>query len=340
MLVFQYALGFVVAWQLIEDMLLGQWRIYSGEYFRWRQYYDWAGGLGFSPYWLFAGAEAVLLVLYFARVNVRLTAALIALLMFMDGLGSFLNHRLLMAIQMLVVSLCPVPESAKEDGYRGRHLYWNLDLIRWQIAIVYLFTVYFKMNSQFLSGRTLQNQFFMAHTHEMQIYPEWLFNVSQIPSLCLVLAWFAVTIEVAIGFGMQWRRLVGWILPVGLMFHLGIALTMPFIWIFTTQVLISLIVFLPDRVIQGGKYRVHYAPDHEPLRFLRTILWPGYTEFIESTRVNGRWYLELPDGRVLEGFDARVELLSLSPATFLFAEMLRIAPVRAIGCRLLPATGQ
>jgi hypothetical protein len=57
--------------------------------------------------------------------------------LFLDNLGSFTNHRLLMAIEMLLISFVPVP------GWGAARLvekkpYWNLDLVRWQLSLVYL----------------------------------------------------------------------------------------------------------------------------------------------------------------------------------------------------------
>lgn len=127
-LAFQIGLGIVVAWQLIEDVSVGQGKVHSGEFFPWRQYVPWGKWFGGAFYPALVTLEAILLVLYFLRIRVRWVAAGIAAILFVDGLGSFLNHRLLMAIEMLLVSLVPVERGARD--LNGKRVYWNLDLVR------------------------------------------------------------------------------------------------------------------------------------------------------------------------------------------------------------------
>ena len=52
----------------------------------WRQRVHWEGILGFDLYPFLASAEAVLLVLYFLRFRIGVTAALLAAVMFADNL--------------------------------------------------------------------------------------------------------------------------------------------------------------------------------------------------------------------------------------------------------------
>lgn len=332
MLVFHYGLGLAVTWQLAEDVLVGQSRVYSGEFFPWRQYVDWNALFGTGFYWGLIGIEVLLLALYFLRINVRTTACLLAVVLFVDGLGSFLNHRFLMSIEMLLISLCPAPDRKQPIG-TGKQVYWNLDVLRWQLGIVYVFTVVHKLNGQFLSGQTLHNLFFMTHTYGMKSYPDWLYSLSQNLHICLALAWLTVFVELLIGIGAQHRKLVAWVLPLAMGLHLSIGLMMGYIWIFTLQVFVSLIAFLPDRVIGDGRYRIRYG-SIPPLKWVRRILWQGYVTFHADPKLGKRWELELPDGRCVADIDAWIEVLSLSPWTFVLAEMLRAAPVRIL-CQLL-----
>lgn len=69
-------------------------------FFPWRRYVAW----GVETYWTLVTVEAVLLLLYICRIRLRATAAMLAL--FIGNLGSFLNHRFLMSLELFLVSLC------------------------------------------------------------------------------------------------------------------------------------------------------------------------------------------------------------------------------------------
>lgn len=328
MLVFHYGLGIAVTWQFIEDLCLGQWKSHAGsEFFPWRQHVNWGEVLGFDFYWVLAAAEAILLVLYFLRIRIPITALLLGGVLFLDNLGSFLNHRLLMSLELILVSLCPVPETPGKNGYRGKQVYWNLDLIRWQLFVVYLCAGLYKINLQFLTGESLHNLFWMTHVHGMKQYPEWLLRLLQNNLFCLIAAWGTIVVELAIAACCLSRRLTGWVLPVAIGMHVGIGLLMASIWIFTFQVIAAFIAFLPDRT-QEGVYQLHGSSRSKPPRVLLWILWHGYIERTSLSESADEWTLECPNGDRLTGYDAWVELLSLSPLTFVFAEMMRIAPAR------------
>lgn len=247
-LVFHYGLGAVVTWQLLEDLWLGQWKVYSGDFFPWRTKLD---GLtlqwGENFYWALVAAESMLLVLYFLRIRLRWTAAVLAAILFVDGLGSFLNHRFLMALQLLAVSVRPVPRDLGAQGPSGTALYWNLDLVRWQVSLVYFVTALHKLNGQFLSGETLETLFAYAANEGLREYPAWAAAWLSDRSFCRVLAWATVGIEFVLAIGLNFQRWFWWLLPFAVGLHLSIAVLMPYIWIFTTQMLVTFSVFLPGR---------------------------------------------------------------------------------------------
>ena len=113
------------------------------------------------------GLEAITLAAYMARFRTGTAAALLALLLFLDNLVSLLNHRLLMAIELLLLSLRPVPASAAAAGFRRHRLYWSLDLVRWQVSAVYLFSALHKATPHFLSGEDLRNLFWQIEGEEV-----------------------------------------------------------------------------------------------------------------------------------------------------------------------------
>jgi len=324
MLVFQYGLGLVVAWQFLEDLALGQWKVYSGEYFPWRQLADPTAWLGPQAYWILAAAEAVLLVLYFARVQVRFATGGLAVILFVDGLASFLNHRLLMAVELLAVSLCPLQRPASPLGYREKHVYWSLDLVRIQLSIVYIVSAIHKLGQDFLSGATIRNIFVMSDYLGMKQYPSGVFDWLTQPEFCRVLAWLTIIAELGIAVALHFRRTGGPALLVGILMHLSFALLMPYIWIFTVQIFFALIAFMPDRTSEGA-YRLVYAASGAGPHILPKLVWPGYVQTSVDPEASN-WRLECPTGETLTGMQARLQLGSLSPVLFVPAEILRSRP--------------
>jgi hypothetical protein len=331
-LAFQYGLGLVVAWQLVEDLSVGQGKVFSGEFFPWRQYVDWDRWFGSALYPCLVAIEITLLVLYFLRIRLRWVAAGLAAVLFVDGLGSFLNHRLLMSIEMLLVSFFPVGRDAGD--LNGKSVRWNLDLVRWQASIVYVFTAFHKLNAEFLSGRTLSNLFFMTQEQGMHEYPDVLRPWLENPEVCMALAWLTVVTEFALVVGLNSRRMVGWFLPIAFLLHTGMAALMAYIWIFTFQMYFLLIAFLPDRTPDGPCRLVPGTVSPGPTPWLRLCV-PGSVLVSTDAATEPRWSIRTPDGERRTGFDAWVTLLSASPLTFGLAEVLRIAPLTWLGRRMV-----
>ncbi|MEO8178603.1 MAG: HTTM domain-containing protein [Deltaproteobacteria bacterium] len=321
-LAYYYGVWLVVSAQFIEDLALGHARIYSGEFFPWQQYVDWTKILGPHAYWLFAGTEALLLCAYALRVRVSATAASLAVIVFLDNLGSYNNHRLLMAIQLLLVSLVPVPPRGS-GRLLDKKQYWNLDLARWQLSIVYLMSAVHKLNPQFLSGRTLSNLFFMLQEQGMHRYSDAVFEKLQDPLFCLLLAWLTVLTEGALAVGLNVPAWVGRFVPLSIALHVGMASLLPYIWVFSIQMILALIAFLPDRTPSAPLRFVHDAQQRPPR--LLGLLVPGAVtlEVADPSSPRRGWWLLMPDGEEQRGFDAWLALLSLSPLTFLAAETLR-----------------
>ena len=318
-LLFHYGAGVVVLWQLLEDLVMGQAKTYTGDLVAWRQLSPiLVDHLPPETYWALVGLEFCLLALYFLRIQVRWVAIGLALILLTDNLTASLNHRLLMAINIFLVGLEPVPRDAGVSGYRTKRLYWNLDLVRWQVAVVYLFTAFHKSNPHFLSGQSLQNLFWMAQ-HTWSPYPAWLFETLQNAAVCRVLAIMTVVTEISLAIGLQFRRTVGWFLPVLVLLHLSFGLLMPHIWIFTVQLILAAIVFVPDRIETGAPYR-WLVTGRSP--WFGRLLWPGYVqqEAPESRAAEGE--LQLPGGRRERGLAAWIHLMTLSPWTFVAAETL------------------
>jgi hypothetical protein len=329
---FQYGLGIAVAWQAIDDIRVGIPAVYSGDFFPWRRLLPREVTVPAGTYAVLMGLEAIGLAAYWARLRTGVAAGLLAFLLFLDNLVSLLNHRLLMAIELLYLSLRPVPGSAAVAGFRGHRLHWNLDLVRFQVSVVYFFSALHKMSAHFLSGEDLRNLFWQIEWMGWRRYPEWLRALLQEPSASQALALLTVAIELTLAVGLHFRAAFGFLLPVALAFHLSLALLMPFLWSFAFLCLVNLFAFLPNR-IEEGTYEVRRAGKGGVLGVALALAWPGIVFATGELPPGERWTLVTPRGRRLVGYDAWVELLSLSPIGCLPAEILRTAPLRGLGGR-------
>lgn len=320
-LLFQYGIGIAVLWQGYDDLVNGQWRIYAGLAYPWREHLDL--GLSLTGYGLTVGLKAILLVLFFARVQTRAVTLGLAAILVLDNLGSGLNHRVLMILQLILIAYLPVPRDAAASGFSTQRVYWNLDLVRFLVSVVYVTTAVHKMNPQFLSGATLWNQIWMVNEQGMRDYPEFLFGLLQSRELCRAMALATVASELLLAVLLNFRRTAGLGIALALGMHTIMAIALPFITHFTFQMFVSLIPFLPNRV-QAGRYRLVSGPP-----WLARIAWPGSVERVVPGVEGEPGSLVRPDGVVLRGAAARIQLLSLSPLTFLPAEILRIWPLRS-----------
>jgi hypothetical protein len=324
-LTFEYGLGLVAVWHLVEDLFHGQWKVYSGDYYPWRRVLP----MNEQHYALLVLVESVALACFFARIRPRFCAAVIGTVLFIDNLGSYLNHRLLMSLEFFLLSLVAVPNTLNLGSLRMRNVYWNLDLVRYQLTLVYVAAALHKLNSEFLSGTTLSNLFWMTHHHGMKTYPAWLFNLLQRPDVCVAMAWSVVAVELMLAIGLNFRRTVGAGLILAIVFHVAMAILMGYIKIFTALVIVSLIVFLPDRTFGEPQYVLTRRNAGTGPRLFLIFVWPGYVVERLDPEIDTAWELMLPNGIRTAGFGAWVELLSLSPLTFLPAESLRLFSRRA-----------
>ncbi|WP_372369288.1 hypothetical protein [Candidatus Uabimicrobium sp. HlEnr_7] len=234
---FYYLLGVVIVCQLIDDIVAGQGKIYSGEFFPWRQYLSVSTNL----YWLVVTIEISLICCYFLRIKIQLTTVLLALLLFFDNLVSFLNHRLLLAIEVFVVGLS-VPKNCEKP-----QLYWNLDLIRWQFSLMLLFTGLHKINAQFISGESLHNLFWQIENIGWRNYPTWLLSFLENKQICQILSILVICIEITLAFALNFCTTVKVSIFVALVTFLSFAYLVPHTWIFALQSTITLLVFFPEQ---------------------------------------------------------------------------------------------
>ena len=243
-LTFYYGLGLAVSWQLVEDIMMGQGAVHAGSMAPWRQWIKYSQFLGTRCYPFLASLEAILLVLYFLQIRPRLVATCLGCCLFLDNLGCFLNHRLLMSLEMFAVGLVAPPRLFSRQEDEREVLYWNLDLVRFQVSFVYIITGIYKCNVEFLSGRTLHNLFFVLQEQGMQSYPDFVFGLIQDPNVCLAMGVVAVFLEFALPIGLHSQRWSVFFVAIAFAMHIAFSLLMPYLWIFTTQMLFTLTLFI------------------------------------------------------------------------------------------------
>jgi hypothetical protein len=251
-LIFEYGVGVVATWHLVEDLLQGQGKVYSGEFYPCRQLVD----MNSAHYSLIVLVEGIALALFFFRIQTRFAAAAVAAALVVDNLGSYLNHRSLMAVEFFAISLLPAPAPWRVAADKVR-VYWNLDLARLQLTLLYASSALHKLNEQFLSGRTLHNLFWMTHEHGLKTYPEWLRALLDQLSFCQALAWTTIAVELSLAIGLNFQKTARPCIAVAILFHVTMAVLMAYIKIFSTLMIVSLIVFWPHKVREDSTPTEH-----------------------------------------------------------------------------------
>ncbi len=106
--------------------------------------------------WLEWGLEAAVAVMLLAGRRTRWAIRLGAVLALVSAQQRYMNQKALLAIVLVFLALDP-PEPA-ETGFSERDRP-NVGLLRWQLAIVYLFSALQKLRMDFTDGASLRNLF-------------------------------------------------------------------------------------------------------------------------------------------------------------------------------------
>lgn len=106
--------------------------------------------------WLEWGLECAVAVMLLLGLRTRLAVRAGALLAVLSAQQRYMNQKALLAIVLLFLALDP-PEPA-EAGFSDRDRP-NVGLLRWQLAIVYLFSALQKLRLDFTDGASLRNLF-------------------------------------------------------------------------------------------------------------------------------------------------------------------------------------
>ncbi|TBR22397.1 hypothetical protein EPO15_08160 [bacterium] len=148
--------------------------------------------------WLEWGLETAVGVLLLSGRLVRPAVRLGAVLAFVSAQQRYMNQKALLTIVLLFLALDP--PDAREAGFAERDRP-NLGLLRWQLAIVYLFSALQKVRFGFLDGTSLTNIF--AYLDTMRV-PGWApagpmaAALAASPALAKSLSWGVVGGELAL----------------------------------------------------------------------------------------------------------------------------------------------
>ena len=122
---------------------------------------------------------------------------------------------------------------------------WGLWLITLQLSQIYLWGAISKCTAGYLSGERLEQIFMRLYTHSD--YP----TCPGFHERMVIAAVGSVVLEFVLAVGMFMRRSHRWLLPVGLLFHAVMYVTLPVATFSATMCLLYLAVLDPDRAHQA-----------------------------------------------------------------------------------------
>jgi len=192
-----------------------------------------------------------------SRLSSATTAVLLGVLYFYLGLelgmkrAFYHHHSYLLFVAIALVALTPCGRSLSWDRWWAlrRHRakpesgpLWALALIRLQLALVYFWGAYDKTNWAFLSGARLSQIFANYYGDHEGVH------VPAFDELMAVAGVGTVLFEYAMAFGLWFAPTRRWLVPMGILFHVAIYLTLPVGTFSATTCLLYLAFYPPDAV--------------------------------------------------------------------------------------------
>jgi hypothetical protein len=215
---FLCVLGSAIVACAASDGLLGAWRVQGGQLFPWRH----LGGVPLYGHsllvveWLL-GAVAGALLLARRRCDLAVKLALVATAM---GISQrYSNHRALLLIVLVFVSLAPINLDVPGSYAAPRPAF---GLVRAQLLLVYAFSVLNKMLSGFLAGDALRSLF------------AW--------HAARPIAWGVLLAEVAVPILLLVRP--RWGIALAVVLHVSMAVVLPSVWPFSLTMIAMALLFL------------------------------------------------------------------------------------------------
>ena len=287
--------------------------------------------------------------LFTTAAGIGLTITLAAVLLTDQQLYS--NHLYLLTLLVGLLTLARGGSALSIDALRGRGSAsvpnWPLFLIRVQMSVVYLFAGLSKVSLTFLSGTVVAVT--LRRDGPLAVPLEWrTFEPMAVLSLLSILTELFLAVALWLP---RWRRAA---FVVGLGLHVGIA-----IWFEPTGQLaiFSIIILTPYLLFLNVPERAAVVVWDSSCDFCRgwvrlfgRIDWLGALRFVPSSDAAELERLRIPledadralqfvsNGRRVQGFWAVVSVLEVTPVAFLWAPILRLPPIAAIGDRLYRRT--
>lgn len=276
--------------------------------------------------------------------GVALTIILGGLLLADQQLYSNHLYLLLLLVGLLTVARAGSAISFDARLGRGRPTVpgWPIDLLRLQTSIVYGFAALAKLNAVYLSGTVIA--VYLRRDGPLAIPGEWrTFELMAVLSLLAIMAEAFVAIALWLP---RWRQAA---FLVGFGLHLAIA-----IWFDPpVQLLIFGLIILPTYVLfLDAKPRSHALVWDDScsfcgrtIRWLQRLDWLHVIRLVPSSDAAARDALNISqadsdeaiqlvagtDGSRVSGFAAVQRVLEVLPLSFLWASLLRLPPVMALG---------
>lgn len=257
------------------------------------------------------------------------------------------NHTYLLSIVVFLVTLADGGAALSVDARRGAGRAtvpaWGAFLVKAQLSVVYGFACINKLNAFYLEGGI------MIQGVKPLRAMEPLMGYRPVLALAIVLAWSSVLIEGWIAVAMwraKWRPSA---IALGFLLHAGINSTMGQFYGLLAFTLAMWAMYLPFLDARPGSRVVVWdercSACTTVMRWLRRLDWMEVHDFrsrhsaAASASVpppgseGDAVELQAPDGRHT-GFGAVSRVLELEPLSFLWAPLLRLAPVRRWGDRV------
>jgi predicted DCC family thiol-disulfide oxidoreductase YuxK len=259
------------------------------------------------------------------------------------------NHLYLLVLAVVLLTIGGAGASVSLDARRSHEATdpsvpaWPAFLLKVQVSIVYAFAALAKVNTVYLSGSVvasyLRTDGFLGLPGEWRAFaPMFVLSVLAV----LTEAFLAVAIWIP-----KWR-------PTAFMVGLGLHAAIT-IWLVPTyQLFVYSLIILPLYLLFLPAARLSSTVVWDDscsfcttwVRWARRLDWLGALRFVPSsndaeigslgvTRREADVALQLigPDGSRRAGFDAVRGIAELTPLCFLWAPLLALPPVRAIGSR-------
>jgi predicted DCC family thiol-disulfide oxidoreductase YuxK/uncharacterized membrane protein YphA (DoxX/SURF4 family) len=318
-------------------------------------YFDWWPRLPYDWAWTVIAAWCVCAALFtvgwHTRVSGTLLSGLLIFYMFTDH-QLFTNHTYLFILLAVLTTFADSGAyfslDARRNGRRDRVPAWPVFLLMAQLSVAYFFAFVSKFNTYYLEGGVLwRNANFVG--------PIPLPDSIKVKPLLIAMAVGGMLIEGAVSIGIWNPRFRRPLFTAGLLFHLGIWLTMrPVIGLavfaFETLSIYILFVVAPPRsmtVVWDDTCRFCSSW----VRWWRRFDWLGALRFVPASDAGvlaelgisradalARIQLVDRDGTRASGFSAVRRVLDVLPVSFLWAPLLELPPVQRLGDRLYDRT--